>query len=132
MNDAPAQGWGHAWPRPVYWVCYGILALILAYVVVLGWLRPMYLAEPIEVIPGVAAKIEQKINPNTATWAELTQLPRIGPTLAKRIVAYRHEQQSASSATQPVFATPDDLDAVRGIGPKTVDRMRPFLTFEDY
>ncbi|HUW82482.1 MAG TPA: helix-hairpin-helix domain-containing protein [Phycisphaerae bacterium] len=131
MNEAPAQGWGHAWPKPVYWVCYGILALILAYVLVLGWLRPVYLAEPIGVIPGAAAQIEQKINPNTATWAELTQLPRIGPALAKRIVAYRHEQQTASAATQPVFLTPDDLDAVRGIGPKTVDRMRPFLTFED-
>jgi hypothetical protein len=130
MNHAPAQDSGHAWPKPVYWVCYGILALILAYVLVLGWLRPVYLAEPIGVIPGLAAQIEQKINPNTATWAELTQLPQIGPALAKRIVAYRHEQQTASAATQPVFLTPDDLDAVRGIGPKTVDRMRPFLTFE--
>jgi hypothetical protein len=130
MNDASTQGWGHAWPKPVYWVCYGILALILVYVVVLGWLRPMYLAEPIQVIPGVAARVEQKINPNTATWAELTQLPRIGPTLAKRIVAYR-QQRSAASTTQPVFATPSNLDAVRGIGPKTVDRMRPFLTFDD-
>jgi len=131
MNDAPAQGRPHAWPKPVYWVCYGILALILAYVLLLGWLRPVYLAEPIQVIPGAAAKIEQKINPNTATWAELTQLPRIGPTLAKRIVAYRHEQQAVSATTQQVFADADDLAAVRGIGPKTVDQLRPFLTFAD-
>jgi competence protein ComEA len=49
---------------------------------------------------------------NTATEAELTQLPRIGPGLARAIVADRVEQGP--------FRTLDDLKRVRGIGDATL------------
>lgn len=75
-----------------------------------------------EVIP-IAA-----INPNTARWWELAVLPRIGETMAKRIVEFRSESIKQGQ-TQP-FQTSDDLTGVRGIGPKTVQRIAPYLQFD--
>jgi len=61
------------------------------------------------------------IDPNAADAARLTLLPRIGPVLAERIVADRAERGP--------FASASDLQRVRGIGPKTVERIAPMLTF---
>ena len=56
---------------------------------------------------------------NSATWPELAQLPRIGETLAKRIIESRE--------VDGPFVDVDDIQRIRGIGPRTVERMRPFL-----
>ena len=56
---------------------------------------------------------------NAATAADLMLLPRIGPRLAERILSDRQ-------ANGP-YATLEDLARVRGIGPKTVARLRPLL-----
>ncbi len=56
------------------------------------------------------------ININTASAAELELLPQIGPTLAARIVAERE-------ANGP-FASLEDIERVRGIGPRTVEKIR--------
>lgn len=47
------------------------------------------------------------------------RLPGIGPALAARIVADREEHGP--------FGTPEGLLRVRGIGPRTLERIRPFL-----
>jgi len=60
-----------------------------------------------------------QVDINTAEWPELVQLPGIGPTLAKRIVQSRK--------TEGPFADQDDLRRVRGIGPKTLEQIRPYL-----
>lgn len=65
----------------------------------------------------LAAHFEVDIN--AADWPELLQLPGIGPTLAHRIVESR---QMAGP-----FADNDDLRRVRGIGPKTMEQLRPYL-----
>ncbi len=59
----------------------------------------------------------EKIDINTATVRELTQLDRIGLALAGRIVEYREKHGP--------FEKPEDIIKVRGIGPKT------FETFKD-
>lgn len=56
-----------------------------------------------------------KLNPNTATASELIALPGIGPTMADRIIANRP------------FKSADDLRAVKGIGPKKYERIRPYF-----
>ncbi len=71
-----------------------------------------------EETPNHTARFE--VNVNTATWPELTQLPEIGETLARRIVENRH--------TEGIFTAPDDLTRVHGIGEKTLDHMRPYLS----
>lgn len=56
---------------------------------------------------------------NQADWPELAELPGVGETLARRIVEVRR--------TQGPFADHEDLRRVRGIGPRTLDRLRPYL-----
>ncbi len=59
------------------------------------------------------------LDPNTADADLLEQLPGIGPARAAAIVDERR-------AGGP-FAAVDDLIRVRGIGPATLDELRPFL-----
>lgn len=61
------------------------------------------------------------INPNTAGLEEFELLPGIGPKIAQRIIEFR-------KAEGP-FSTADDLILVKGIGPKKMEEIRPFLKF---
>jgi competence protein ComEA len=61
------------------------------------------------------------VDVNAATAAELEQLPRVGPSLARRIVAYREEHGA--------FRSVDDLRHVRGIGVTTAALLAPLVTF---
>ena len=69
-----------------------------------------------------------RLNPNTASWADLALLPRIGEVTANRIVEYRKENQPSDGS--PVFNRPTDLENVRGIGPITVERIASHLRFD--
>ncbi|MBN1908426.1 MAG: helix-hairpin-helix domain-containing protein [Pirellulales bacterium] len=60
-----------------------------------------------------------QVDLNRAEWPELAQLPEIGETLARRIVESRDESGP--------FVDIEDLSRVRGIGPKTLERLRPHL-----
>ena len=60
-----------------------------------------------------------QVDPNAADWPELVQLPGIGPTLARRIVESRE--------TDGPFLDHEDIMRVRGIGPKTLEEVRPYL-----
>jgi competence protein ComEA len=59
------------------------------------------------------------VDMNAADLPELMQLPGVGPKLARRIVDSR--------ASNGRFQTHDDLLRVHGIGPKTLEKLRPFL-----
>ena len=61
-----------------------------------------------------------KININTAGAAELDKLPGVGPALAQRIIQYRTEHG--------LFARPEDLGKVSGIGTKTYEKMASQVT----
>lgn len=61
------------------------------------------------------------LNPNTATAEQLQLLPGIGPSTAEKIMAAREEQP---------FMEPQDLLRVSGIGPGTLSKLEPYLSFE--
>lgn len=69
--------------------------------------------------------LAHRIDPNTASRDELMLLPGIGPKLAEAIVSHRE-----SAARRPAFRTAQDLEAVPRIGPKTIERLRPYLCFD--
>ncbi len=64
--------------------------------------------------------IARRININTASTAELELLKGIGPALAARIIDDRDRRGP--------FRSIDDLKRVRGIGPKTVEAIRPMAS----
>lgn len=59
------------------------------------------------------------IDLNAADAAALDTLPRIGPALAKRIIAWRDENGP--------FVSVDDLGQVSGIGEKTLEQLRDLV-----
>jgi competence protein ComEA len=56
------------------------------------------------------------VNINQASIAELDSLPGVGSALAKRIIAGRPYQRL------------EDLDRIKGVGPKLLERLRPWTT----
>ena len=69
--------------------------------------------------PAVPAEV---INLNTASAKELTRLPQIGPKTAAQILAYRK--------THGAFKSIDELTAVKGIGARTIEKLRDRITIE--
>ncbi len=59
------------------------------------------------------------LNINTAAAAELQTLPNIGARMAERIIDHRTQHGD--------FASVDALQNVKGIGPKTIEKLRPFV-----
>ncbi len=59
---------------------------------------------------------------NAASADELQRLPAIGPKTAARIVQYRRQHGP--------FETLEDLQLVRGVGPRTIEKLRPLTVLE--
>ncbi len=99
-----------------------VLSLLLVLMSLVGlaraWARQrpaVGLAEPPRVVDGVDARALRDgltLDLNRATAAELELLPRVGPALARRVIEARP------------FASVDELVRVRGIGPRTLARLR--------
>ncbi|HEY3363700.1 MAG TPA: helix-hairpin-helix domain-containing protein [Symbiobacteriaceae bacterium] len=67
-----------------------------------------------------AGAANAKVSINTAGVAELAAVSGVGPAMAKAIVEYRTKHGP--------FKKLEDLAGVSGIGPKTVDKLRPLLS----
>jgi competence ComEA-like helix-hairpin-helix protein len=73
--------------------------------------------------PAVAGKKKPPATPvniNTATSEELQLVPGIGPVTAEKILQMRKSYGQ--------FKSVDDLLAIRGLGPKRLEKMRKYLT----
>lgn len=64
-------------------------------------------------------QVQLQIDLNEAAWPELTLLPEISGTMAQRIVEYRERSGN--------FRVLADVQQVKGIGPRTFARIRPYL-----
>jgi competence protein ComEA len=59
------------------------------------------------------------VNINTADGEQLQLLPRVGPALAERIINFRE--------INGPFKSVDELVAVKGIGERSLEQLRPYL-----
>lgn len=82
----------------------------------------MLLCLLIGLVSGVQAEGDGKININTATVEQLTAITGIGPSIAQRIVDYRQENGQ--------FTSIDEIVNVRGIGAKTFEKIKAYITAE--
>lgn len=106
-----------------------VLALACMAVVValaIPWVRPGPAPvvvegspEPLPAWRPAASPGPLAVSVNLATAEELERLPGIGPVLAWRIVEDR--------ARNGRYTRPEDLLRVKGIGRKTLDKLRPYL-----
>ena len=92
-----------------------------------GRVDPSASADGVQDVVGAAADDQEvrplRVNVNAAGPAELERLPGVGPSRAAEIIRLRDERGR--------FGTIDELLDVRGIGPITLERLRPFAIVAD-
>ena len=69
------------------------------------------------------SKLTGVVNVNTATEAQLQLLPGIGEARAQALIALRKQRGG--------FKTLDELREVKGIGEAALERLRPFVRFDE-
>ncbi|MFL6194191.1 MAG: ComEA family DNA-binding protein [Thermoanaerobaculia bacterium] len=81
------------------------------------------LAVLLTALPALAAEAKEgggkKVNINSADASQLANLPRVGPSVAGRIIEYRKQNGP--------FKKLEDLMLVQGIGEKTFQMLKPYL-----
>lgn len=100
-----------------------LMVIFVAVASLVFTVSPLLAAEPAGTTP--AAKESPAVaalNINTATAAEIEKLPGVGKKSAAAIVAYRTEKGK--------FKTPKDLLKVKGIGEKTLEKIKNLISFE--
>ncbi len=75
---------------------------------------------PDTTLPIIPTEPQGKLNINTATHYQLSELPDIGPILAQRIIDYRTENGD--------FQDVEELTQVEGIGEKRLEALREYIT----
>lgn len=79
--------------------------------------------QTVEIDRQVARQYDYRIDINASTWVEWDQLPGIGETLARRIVD--------DAKQNGPFNSIDEITRVSGIGPKTLEKIRPWLVLNE-
>lgn len=96
-----------------------LLGLGLAVIGLQFWWQGGLRGRLIEIEKAAPRPTQYWVDINTAQVPDLLLLPDIGESLARRIV----DERAANGA----FRDHDDLLRVRGIGPKTLERIKPYL-----
>ncbi len=83
--------------------------------------KPDFIAVPNENQPQQSVQDKPALlNINTASAEELETLSGIGPQMAQRIIQYREEHGN--------FTSVDALTKVKGLGEKTLEKLKPFIS----
>ena len=83
------------------------------------WYRGGSRGDLVEIDRAEPLSVQYLVDINHADWPEIIQLPRLGETMARRILNERDQNGP--------FAQVEDLVRVNGIGPKTLEKIRPYL-----
>ncbi len=118
--SAPEGHGSFLWLRRTDQIFLGGLLCVLTVLLGVHWARLNgwgTRGEPVTVL--TAEGYLYTLDINQATWVEWAQLDGIGETLARRIVQDRIDHGP--------FTGVDDVSRVKGIGSKTMNRIRPHL-----
>lgn len=99
-----------------------IVSVVVVILLAVKWQQLRYIDRSEIILQRSSDDIGYQIELNSATWVELTQLRGIGEAFAQRIVNDRD--------VHGPFSSIDDLQRVKGIGPKTVEKNRRWLRVE--
>jgi competence ComEA-like helix-hairpin-helix protein len=78
--------------------------------------------------PSASDQLADRMDPNTASEAELAAIPELGEKRAQAIVEFRERFQSRHP-NQFAFHRLSDLEQISGIGAATAETMGPYLIF---
>ena len=109
--------------RPVYSRTQKIVLVVLICTLAAGLFLLKHIraasSSPFALSPGDQDAYAFKVDINKAPWREIACLPGIGDKKAQAIVAERD--------LHGPFVSVDDLARVSGIGPKTIEDIKPFV-----
>jgi len=112
-----------SWEVQVWGFVVGCMVAVVLCAIFVGVVVGDRGGEPVEIL--------DKINPNSAPVASLVRLPGIGLSKAQAIVAYRRQKLAQGGLRDGrVFRSVSDLQQVKSIGAKTVERIAEFVDFE--
>ncbi|MCC7476583.1 MAG: helix-hairpin-helix domain-containing protein [Pirellulales bacterium] len=119
LTQARPRDWRPVLKRADQAVVAGLVlcavAATFAHWVLQGGLR----GEIIEIDRAEPLEARYVVDINSADWPELAELPQVGEILARRIVESRR--------VAGPFKDHGDLKRVQGIGPRTLEKLRPYL-----
>lgn len=106
-----------------------VLAVLLAFILAISsfdWIRDRLMgfeSRRQNWVERIRGPVVTTIEINSAPAVELETLPRIGPKLAERVIAFRR--------LNGPFRSVEDLGQVPGIGPKTLEQLRPYVVVKE-
>lgn len=110
-------------PAPFLWLkrsdqlVLGVVLIFCVALTIIYWIRlSAWGQEVVEIDRQQSETLNYQIDINSATWVELSLLEGIGETIALRIVEDRKQNG--------FYQIVDDLQRVRGIGKKTIKKLR--------
>lgn len=117
----PVVDASHFWLKHSDQLVVGVVLIALLVLMFVHWARLSgWGMRSLEIERLPSQSYEYKVNINEAGWVEWAQLEGIGEILAERIVSDRRQNGP--------FGSIDDLQRVKGIGPKKLQRIRRWLT----
>lgn len=125
MSDRPRIQMWTASQRGVLIAFVLILAAFLGWQI---WSDRQLVPNPQTAPSPRSAELPGRVDPNTATLAELSLLPGLGRKRASEIVAYRREFFRTRPQGIP-FQRDQDLLKVNGVGVSVLEDLEPYLAF---
>ena len=125
---APAQPPNSDKPKEPYWLlrradqaAVGTIAFMAMLVLTVHWIQQWRHNRGVIDIEHAKPRVATfLVDVNAAQWPEIAQIPDVGETLARRIVDVR-------AAGGPYHDLADLRRRVKGIGPKTLEKITPFV-----
>ncbi len=127
MKDEGSWAWWSARQRATLAV---LVLILLAFLSIRYAFNRSYVSDPQPEDGPRADEAQHRIDPNTADWATLAAMPRIGKSMGQRIVETR-ERLKSENGGEPAFRTIEDLQRVKGIGQATTRAIEPYLMFPE-